>query len=167
MDSENVRQARAYAAWIFLVAAAVEIALGAWALSGLPGGPFPQDTPGSLTGSALWLRGEAAAPYLLQITVTALPVAAVLLAAIGGRPVGTARQVTVTAVTIQTVALVLGMVACVVAPKLPLGGRLLGGRHRRRGGRADPDQRSPSLARRGPADAAEGWHPPAVMARVP
>jgi len=115
MDSENVRQARAFAAWIFLVAASVEIVLGAWALSGLPGGPFAQGAPGSLTGSALWLRGEAAAPYLLQITVTALPVAAVLLAAIGGRPVGTARQVMVTAVTIQTVALVLGMVACVVA----------------------------------------------------
>jgi hypothetical protein len=113
MDSEDFRRARAYAAWILLVAAAVEVAMGAWALSGLPGGPFS----GNPLGSAIsfGLRGEAAAPNLLQFTVTALPVAAVLLAAMGGRPVGTTRQITVTAVTIQTLALLLGMVACVAA----------------------------------------------------
>ena len=113
MDSEDFRRARAYAAWIFLAAAAVEVAVGAWALSGLPGGPLF----GNPLGSAIsfGLRGEAAAPDLLQFTVTALPVAAVLLAAMGGRPVGTARQITVTAVTMQTLALLLGMVACVAA----------------------------------------------------
>ena len=103
MDSEDVRRARALTAWIFLVAAAVEVVLGAWALSGIPGGPFGNEP---VTGTPFWLRAESAVSHLLPFTVTALPVAAVLLSA---------RRVTLTAVTIQTVALVLGMVACVAA----------------------------------------------------
>jgi len=112
MDSEDVRRARAFTAWIFVVAAAVEVVLGAWALSGIPGGPYGNDP---VTGTPFWLRAESAVAYLLPFTVTALPVAAVLLMAVGGRPPGSARRVTLTAVTIQTVALVLGMVACVAA----------------------------------------------------
>jgi hypothetical protein len=50
---------------------------------------------------------------MVSFTVTALPVAAVLLAALAGRPAGTARGVTLTAVIIQAVALALGLVAWV------------------------------------------------------
>jgi hypothetical protein len=115
MDSEEFRRARAYAAWILLVAAAVEVVIGAWTLSGLPGGPgaVSQVTHffGLPTGTPFSLRAEEAIPNLLPFTVTALPVAAVLLATLGRPPAGTAHRVTLTAVTIQTVALALGLVA--------------------------------------------------------
>ena len=115
MDSEEFRLGRASAAWIFLIAAAVEVGIGAWTLLGLPGGPgaVSQVTHsfGSPTGTLFSFRAEEATPFLLQFTVTALPIAAVLLARLGSRPVGTAHRLTLTAVTIQTVALVLGLVA--------------------------------------------------------
>jgi hypothetical protein len=119
MNSDELRRAREYAAWILLAAAAVQVFIGAWTLSGLPGGPGAGAVfhSGSLFGRAivapLWARAEYAVPYLVEFTVTALPVAAVLLAALGGRPVGTANRVTLTAVIIQAVALALGLVAWV------------------------------------------------------
>jgi hypothetical protein len=117
MDSEDFRRAREYAAWVLLAAAAVQVLIGAWTLSGLPGGPAVVYHTGSLFGNAtfppFWLRADAALPDLVQFTVTALPVAAVLLVAMAGRPVGTAHRVTLTAVIIQTVALALGVVAWV------------------------------------------------------
>jgi hypothetical protein len=116
MNSEDFRRAREYAAWILLAAAAVQVFIGAWALSGLPGGPYAgfrsSSIFGSVTGSFL-IRAEGAFPYMVSFTVTALPVAAVLLAALAGRPAGTARGVTLTAVIIQAVALALGLVAWV------------------------------------------------------
>jgi hypothetical protein len=117
MDSEDFRRAREYAAWILLGAAAVRVLIGAWTLSGLPGGPAVAYSTGSVFGPAtvfpFWLRADEALPSLVQFAVTALPVAAVLLVAVGGRPVGTAHRVTLTAVIIQTVALALAVVAWV------------------------------------------------------
>ena len=117
MNSEDFRRAREYAAWILLAAAAVQVLIGAWTLSGLPGGPAVVYHTGSLFGPAtvppFWLRADEAFPNLVPVTVTALPVAAVLLVAMAGPPVGTAHRVTLTAVIIQSVALALGVVAWV------------------------------------------------------
>jgi len=114
MDSQDFRRAQVFAAWILLAAAAVEVGLGAWTLSGQPGGPAagsPFLLPnGSPIGLDFWLRGEEALPDLLQITVTALPVAAALLAAMTGRPDRAARQIMFTALTIQILALAIGVV---------------------------------------------------------
>ena len=117
MNSEEFRRAREYAAWILVAAAAVEVFIGAWTLSGLAGGPLAEFHIGSIFGPAtsppFWLRADGALPRLVQFTVTALPVAAVLLVALAARPAGTAHRVTLTAVVIQTVALALGVVAWV------------------------------------------------------
>jgi hypothetical protein len=115
MNSEEFRRAREYAAWILVAAAAVQVFLGAWALTGLPGGPAAvfQAGFGQAILPAFWMRAEVAFPELVAFTVTALPVAAVLLVALGGRPPGTAHRITLIAVIIQTVALALGLVAWV------------------------------------------------------
>lgn len=116
MNSEEFRRAREYAAWILVAAAAVQVFLGAWTLSGVPHGPYAGFQSGSIFGPTappLWSRAEAAFPNLVAFTVTALPVAAVLLVALAGRPAGTAHRVTLIAVIIQAVALALGLVAWV------------------------------------------------------
>jgi hypothetical protein len=119
MVSEDFRRAREYAAWILLAAAAVQVFIGAWTLSGLPGNPDAGVVfhSGFLFGTAaalpFWMRAGNAFPYLVAITVTALPVVAVLLVALAGPPPGTAQLVTLVAVIIQTVALALGLVAWV------------------------------------------------------
>jgi hypothetical protein len=114
MDSEDFRRARDFAAWTLLAAAAVQVFIGAWALSGLPGGPFPYHS-GSIfaptTSAPFWFRGETAISYLVGVSVTVLPVAAALLAALAGRPSAALNPITLTAVTIQAVALALGLVA--------------------------------------------------------
>jgi len=115
MNSEEFRRAREYAAWILLAAAAVQVFLGAWALSGLPGGPAAvfQSGFGQATWPPFWMRAEVAFPELVAFTVTALPVAAVLLIALVGRPPAAAHRIPQTAVIIQAVALALGLVAWV------------------------------------------------------
>jgi hypothetical protein len=114
MDSEAFRRARELLSWTLLAATAVQVFMGAWALSGLPVGPAPYHS-GSIFGPAasppFWFRGQSALGYLVPVSVTALPVAAVLLAALAGRPSGTLRPIALTAVTIQAVALALGLVA--------------------------------------------------------
>jgi hypothetical protein len=115
MNSEEFRRAREYASWILLAAAAVQVFLGAWALSGLPEGPAPvfQSGFGQATLPAFWMRAEVAFPDLVAFTVTVLPVAAVLLVALVGRPPAAAHRITQIAVIIQAVALALGLVAWV------------------------------------------------------
>ena len=114
MDSEDFRRARDFVAWTLLAAAAVQVFIGAWALSGVPGGPVPYHS-GSIfaptTSPPFWFRGETAISYLVGVSVTVLPVAAALLAALAGRPSAVLNPITLTAVTIQAVALALGLVA--------------------------------------------------------
>lgn len=114
MDTEVFRRAREFAAWTLLAALVVSVFTGAWVLSGLPGGPAAYHS-GSIFGPTasppFWFRGQEAIGYLVPVSVTALPVAAVLLAALAGRPPATLRPITLTAVTIQAVALALGLVA--------------------------------------------------------
>jgi hypothetical protein len=112
MDSEEFRLAREYAAWILLAATAVHVFLGAWELLGLPGGPFSESAlAGHVSASMFVLRAEAAIPDLIAVSVTALPVTAVLLVALAGRPPARALRVTVIAVTIQGIAMLLGLIA--------------------------------------------------------
>lgn len=60
-------------------------------------------------------RADAAVGSFVSVDVTVLPVAAVLLVVLTGRPAASARHITLTAVLIQAVALVLGLVAWVAA----------------------------------------------------
>ena len=119
MNSDEFRRAREYASWILLAAAAVQVFIGAWTLSGVPGGPGASVvfSSGSVFGSAIvapfWLRAETSFPDLVAFTVTVLPVAAVLLVALAGRPPAAAHRITQIAVIIQAVALALGLVAWV------------------------------------------------------
>ncbi len=116
MDSDNFRLARGFAAWILLVAAAVEVVMGAWTLSGLPGGPYSSAFPGGeAPGLTLAERGNAAIGSLVAVDITVLPVAAVLVAVTFGSMAVTARLITLAAVAIQSVALILGLVSWVAA----------------------------------------------------
>jgi hypothetical protein len=104
MDLSDFRQAREYAAWLLLAAAVIVVGMGLWFLLGLPGSG----------GGTLADHGFAAAPDLIGVTVTLLPVAAVLLAALGGPAVGSLRQITLYAVVVQVVALILGVIAWLI-----------------------------------------------------
>jgi hypothetical protein len=101
MDLSDFRQVREYAAWLLLAAAVIMVGMGVWFLLGLPGagdGPLSN-------------HGYASAPDFIGVTVTLLPVAAVLLAALGGPPAGSLRQIVLYALIVQVVALALGVVA--------------------------------------------------------
>jgi hypothetical protein len=99
MDLTDFRQAREAAAWLLLTAAVILLGIGIWYLLGLPG---------SGDGGTIADHVEAASANTVGIDFTLLPVAAVLLAALGGRPVGSVRQIALLAVIIQLIALALG-----------------------------------------------------------
>jgi len=109
MDTTELRRVREYVAWLLLVAALVLVVVGAWQFLNLPGSPG-----GSSFGSAglsFAERGQETVGSLAAVDVTLLPVAAVLLAALAGRPVPRARRLVLTAVVIQAVALALAVIA--------------------------------------------------------
>jgi len=106
MDLTDFRQAREGAAWLLLIAAAILVGIGIWMLLGLPG---------SSDGPTLADHVEAASGYLVGIDFTLLPVGAVLLAALGGTPVGSLRQIVLLALIIQLVALALGVIAWLIS----------------------------------------------------
>jgi hypothetical protein len=106
MDLTDFRQAREGAAWLLLVAAAILVGIGIWMLLGLPG---------SSDGPTLADHVEAASGYLVGIDFTLLPVGAVLLAALGGTPVGSLRQIVLLALIIQLIALALGVIAWLIS----------------------------------------------------
>jgi hypothetical protein len=102
MDLSDFRLAREYAAWLLLAAAVIVLGIGIWMLLGLPG---------SSDGPTFADHVYAASGSLVGIDFTLLPVAAVLLAALGGPPVGSLRQITLFAVIVQVIALALGFIA--------------------------------------------------------
>lgn len=101
MDLTDFRRAREYAAWLLLVAAVILLGIGIWLLLGLPG---------SSDGPTFADRAYAATPNLVGIDFTLLPVAAVLLAALGS-PLGSLRQIALYSVIVQLIAFVLGLIA--------------------------------------------------------
>jgi hypothetical protein len=106
MDLTDFRQAREGAAWLLLAAAVISVGIGIWMLLGLPG---------SSDGPTLAEHVEAASGYLVGIDFTLLPVAAVLLAALGGTPAGSLRQIVLLALIVQLVALGLGVIAWLIS----------------------------------------------------
>jgi hypothetical protein len=106
MDLTDFHQARESAAWLLLVAAVISVGIGIWVLLGLPG---------SSDGPTLGDHVEAASGYLVGIDFTLLPVGAVLLAALGGGPAGSLRQIVLLALVIQLVALALGVIAWLIS----------------------------------------------------
>ena len=106
MDLTDLRQAREGAAWLLLVAAVILVGIGIWMLLGLPG---------SSDGPTLADHVEAASGYLVGIDFTLLPVGAVLLAALGGTPAGSLRQIVLLALIIQLVALALGVITWLIS----------------------------------------------------
>jgi hypothetical protein len=108
MDTTELRRVREYVAWLLLVAALVIVVVGLWQFLNLPGSPG-RATFGS-AGLSFAERGEEAVGTLASITLTIIVVAAVLLAALAGRPVPSARRVVLTAVVIQAVALALALI---------------------------------------------------------
>jgi hypothetical protein len=101
MDLTDFRRAREYAAWLLLFAAVILLGIGIWMLLGLPGS---SDGPGFAN------HVYAASGNLVGIDFTLLPVAAVLLAAMGGPALGSVRQIALYALIIQLIALALGVI---------------------------------------------------------
>jgi hypothetical protein len=101
MDLTDFRRAREYAAWLLLFAAVILLGAGIWMLLGLPGS---NDGP-SFTDHVYAANGN-----LVGIDFTLLPVAAVLLAALGGPALGSLRQIALYALIIQLIAVVLGVI---------------------------------------------------------
>ncbi len=107
MDTSELRRIREYVAWLLLVAATVLVGVGAWQFLGLPGSA---DSPFGPGGLSFALRGEEVVGTVAGIDLTLLAVAAVVLAALAGRPVPTARRVALAAVVVQSVALGLALI---------------------------------------------------------
>lgn len=101
MDLTDFRRAREYAAWLLLFAAVILLGIGIWMLLGLPG---------SSDGPSFADHGYAASGYLVGVDFTLLPVAAVLLAAMGGPALGSLRQIALYALIIQLIAVALGVI---------------------------------------------------------
>jgi len=113
MDTTELRRVREYVAWLLLVAAVVTVVVGAWQFLNLPGSSGTASFGSA--GISFAERGEVAVGTLAGIELTLLVVAAVLLAALAGRPVPTARRVVLTAVVIQAVALALAVIGWAAA----------------------------------------------------
>jgi hypothetical protein len=124
---DSVRQVREPVAWILLVVTAVWVLVSAWQLFGLPGAPVPvpatarsvavpvgapvTHAPSPVAVTTFGLRASALAPQFVAGGVFVLPVLAVILVAFAGGLTGRARQVVQAAVTIQAVALGLGVLS--------------------------------------------------------
>jgi hypothetical protein len=101
MDLTDFRRAREYAAWLLLFAAVILLGIGIWLLLGLPGSP---------DGPTFADHVYAASDYIIGVDFTLLPVAAVLLAAMGGPALGSLRQIALYALIIQLIAAALGLI---------------------------------------------------------
>jgi len=131
---DSVRRVREPVAWTLLVIAAIAVLVSAWQLFGLPGapvatapgpvsvrssapvttapGPVPVTTaPSPVAVATFGLRASAVAPQFVAGGIFALPVLSVILAAFAGGLTGRARRVVQTAVSVQAVALGLGVLS--------------------------------------------------------
>ena len=134
---DSVRRVREPLAWILLVVIAIAVLVSAWQLFGLPGAPVPTPPrpvavvssapvpaapspvagvpgappPSPVTPTPFGLRASVLAPNFAEGGVFLLPVLSVILVAFAGGVTGHARQVVQGAVSIQAVALGLGLVS--------------------------------------------------------
>ena len=127
----SVRRVREPVAWTLLVITALAVLVSAWQLIGLPGAglhglPVLHTSPVLVTpgsspaasaaaspagGPAFAFRASAVAPQFVAGGIITLPVLSVILAAFAGGVTDRARQVVQAAVTIQGVALGLGLLS--------------------------------------------------------
>lgn len=145
---DSVRRVREPVAWILLAVTAIAVLVSAWQLFGLPGAPVaaapvaaavpvataapvatlhPVGTappgatvPGPVAVTTFGLRASAVAPQFVAGGIFTLPVLAVILVAFAGGVTDHARQVVKAALSIQVVALGLGVLSWLGA----LGGHL-------------------------------------------
>jgi hypothetical protein len=122
---DSVRRVREPVAWILLVVTAIWMLVSAWQLLGLPGAPVPGSphpvtvpvgapvthAPSPLAVTTFGLRASAVAPQFVAGGIFTLPVLAVILVAFAGGLTDRARQVVQAAVSIQAVALGLGLLS--------------------------------------------------------
>jgi hypothetical protein len=145
--SDSVRRVREPVAWALLVVVAIAVVVSAWQLFGLPGNGLPAGpvatsapvttapspvpvTPGTpvttapspvaVTPGTFGFRASVVATQFVAGGIFTLPVLSVILVAFAGGLTDRARQVVQTAVSIQVVALGLGVLSWVGA----LGGHL-------------------------------------------
>jgi len=129
---DSVRLVREPVAWALLAVAAIAVLVSAWQLLGLPGNGLPAGpvaasapvttapSPVAVTPGTFGFRASAVAPQFVAGGIFTLPVLSVILVAFAGGLTDRARQVVRTAVSIQAVALGLGVLSWVGA----LGGHL-------------------------------------------
>jgi hypothetical protein len=124
---DSARRVREPIAWTLLVLTAIGVLISVWVLFGLPGAPVPiagptpvpvtGPTPVPITGPSpvpvtnFGLRASVVAPQFVALGYVALPVLSVVLVAFAGGLTDRARQVVQTAVTIQALALGLGLLS--------------------------------------------------------
>ena len=121
----SVRRVREPVAWILLVVTAIWVLVSAWQLFGLPGAPVPAPprpvavpvgapvthAPSPVAVTTFGLRASVVAPQFVAGGIFVLPVLAVILVAFAGGLTDRARQVVQAAVSIQAVALGLGVLS--------------------------------------------------------
>src|SRR5437868_3111375 len=112
----EAQRVRKPAAWLLLAAMALSVVLGVWTLLSAQGQLFDRLVT-SLPGGGLNFgdRGLEAFGHFGAIYVTALPVAAVLLATLTGGKVHRAREITLGAAVLQAAALVLSVICWLAA----------------------------------------------------
>jgi hypothetical protein len=115
---DSARRVREPIAWTLLVLTAIAVLISAWELFGLPGAPvITGPTPGPITGpspvpvTTFAIRASVVAPQFVALGIVALPVLSVVLVAFTGGLTDRARQVVQTAISIQALALGLGVLS--------------------------------------------------------
>jgi hypothetical protein len=106
---DSVLRVREPVAWILLAIAAVWVLVSAGQLFGLASVPLPLPSPARV--SVFELRAAAVAQQFVSGGILVLPVLSVILVTFLGGLTGRARAVVGTAIVIQAVALVLGVVS--------------------------------------------------------
>src|SRR5215469_4325533 len=108
MDWDNARRVREPIAWILLIIATVDVALGIWTLVGLPGGP-------SIGDGVVQVRALLAVNYFSGVYAAILPILAVLLVTFAGGLTKRAGRLITAAAGVQALAVGLGVISLVIA----------------------------------------------------
>src|SRR5215469_16706206 len=107
MDWDNARRVREPIAWILLIIATVDVALGIWTLAGLPGGPYIGD-------GVLQERALLAVNFFAGVYAAILPILALLLVTFVGALTKRAGGLITAAAGVQALAVGLAVISLVV-----------------------------------------------------